>query len=72
MIDHVSIGVKDIDKATNFYQPILNEIGLIKLIEKSGTVGFGKNTLNFGLIIVRKKIQILAILEITFVLEQSE
>ena len=49
MIDHVSIGVKDIDMATNFYQPVLNEIGLIKLIEKSGTVGFGKKYPEFWL-----------------------
>ena len=43
MIDHVSVGVRDIDKATTFYQSILGEIGLNKLVEKSGTVGFGKS-----------------------------
>jgi len=49
MIDHVSIGVKDIEKATGFYEPILNAIGLKKLIEKPGTVGFGKNYPEFWL-----------------------
>ena len=49
MIDHVSIGVKNIAKASNFYQSILNEIGLNKLIEKPGTVGFGKNYPEFWL-----------------------
>ena len=34
MIDHVSIGVRDIDSATSFYQPILEIIGLSKLVEK--------------------------------------
>jgi len=49
MIDHVSIGVKDIDSSTSFYQPILEIIGLSKLVEKTGTIGFGKRYPEFWL-----------------------
>jgi len=49
MIDHVSIGVRDIGKATLFYQSILGEIGLTKLIEKTAAAGLGKNYPEFWL-----------------------
>lgn len=49
MIDHVSIEVTDLDEATIFYERILETIGFKKLIEKSGTVGFGKKYPEFWL-----------------------
>ncbi len=49
MIDHVSIGIRDIDSATSFYQPILEIIGLSKLVEKTGAIGFGKRYPEFWL-----------------------
>ena len=42
MIDHVSIGVTDLEAATRFYEPILAAIGWAKLVSRADTVGFGK------------------------------
>ena len=49
MIDHVSIAVKDLDVSTKFYEELLSVIGFSKLIEKKGTVGFGKKYPEFWL-----------------------
>ena len=42
MIDHVSIGVRDLDQATRFYQAVLGAVGYTKLEARPATVGFGK------------------------------
>jgi catechol 2,3-dioxygenase-like lactoylglutathione lyase family enzyme len=42
MIDHVSIGVRDLDQAVRFYQVVLGAIGYEKLEARPRTVGFGK------------------------------
>jgi catechol 2,3-dioxygenase-like lactoylglutathione lyase family enzyme len=42
MIDHVSICVRDLDRAARFYQAVLATIGYRKLREEPHTVGFGK------------------------------
>ena len=49
MIDHVSLGVKDLALATSFYQALLEKIGISILIEKPGAVGFGKSYPEFWL-----------------------
>ncbi|MEM8498043.1 MAG: VOC family protein [Pseudomonadota bacterium] len=49
MIDHVSIGVKDLASAGEFYESVLSKLGHKKLIEKSGTIGFGKKYPEFWL-----------------------
>lgn len=49
MIDHVSIGVRDLSSATAFYEPLLLTLGHRKLIEKPGTIGFGKKYPEFWL-----------------------
>ena len=49
MIDHVSIGVKDLESASEFYEAVLSVLGLSKLIEKPGTIGFGKRYAEFWL-----------------------
>jgi len=49
MIDHVSIGVADLARAASFYERVLGEIGLAKLVEREGTVGFGKRYPEFWL-----------------------
>lgn len=49
MIDHVSIAVRNLPKATDFYASLLSSIGYEKLVEKSGTVGFGKKYADFWL-----------------------
>jgi catechol 2,3-dioxygenase-like lactoylglutathione lyase family enzyme len=42
MIDHVSIAVRDLARATRFYETLLGAIGLTKLEARPATVGFGK------------------------------
>ena len=49
MIDHVSVGVRDLHRATAFYEAVLGTLGLQKLMEHAGAVGFGKNHAEFWL-----------------------
>ncbi|MGI9289308.1 MAG: VOC family protein [Pseudomonadales bacterium] len=49
MLDHVSIGVADIEKSADFYESVLAHIGLLKLMANTHTVGFGKNYPEFWL-----------------------
>ena len=49
MIDHVSIPVRDLRAAGEFYDAILEPIGLCRLVTRSGTIGFGKQYPEFWL-----------------------
>jgi catechol 2,3-dioxygenase-like lactoylglutathione lyase family enzyme len=49
MIDHVSIGVRDLAAAAAFYEQVLSTIGLQKLVVRETTVGFGKSYPEFWL-----------------------
>lgn len=49
MIDHVSIGVRDLAGAVKFYATVLAPLGHAKLVERSSTVGFGKTYPEFWL-----------------------
>jgi catechol 2,3-dioxygenase-like lactoylglutathione lyase family enzyme len=42
MIDHVSVGVRDLDRAARFYEATLAPLGLLRLVTRPATVGFGK------------------------------
>jgi catechol 2,3-dioxygenase-like lactoylglutathione lyase family enzyme len=42
MIDHVSVGVPDLDRAARFYELTLAPLGLSRLVTRPATVGFGK------------------------------
>jgi catechol 2,3-dioxygenase-like lactoylglutathione lyase family enzyme len=42
MIDHVSVGVADLERAARFYEPTLAALGLTRLVTRPATVGFGK------------------------------
>ena len=42
MIDHVSVGVADLERAAKFYNAAFAPLGLNRLIERPATVGFGK------------------------------
>ena len=42
MIDHISLGVSDIERASRFYEATLAAFGLSRLVTRAGTVGFGK------------------------------
>jgi catechol 2,3-dioxygenase-like lactoylglutathione lyase family enzyme len=41
VIDHVSIGVRSLERSTRFYETVLGAIGFSKLVVRPGTVGFG-------------------------------
>src|SRR6202521_2260253 len=42
MIDHVSVGVSDLERAGGFYELALAPLGLSRLVTRPATVGFGK------------------------------
>ena len=42
MIDHISVGVSDLDRAARFYEATLASLGLSRLVTRPATVGFGK------------------------------
>ena len=42
MIDHVSVGVRDLAASTRFYEAVLSTLGYAKLEARPATVGFGK------------------------------
>jgi catechol 2,3-dioxygenase-like lactoylglutathione lyase family enzyme len=43
MIDHVSIAVSNLERSGPFYTVVLATLGLERLVERPGTIGFGKN-----------------------------
>jgi catechol 2,3-dioxygenase-like lactoylglutathione lyase family enzyme len=43
MLDHVSVGVRDLDRAAGFYESTLAPLGLSRLVTRPATIGFGKN-----------------------------
>ena len=49
MIDHISIGVRDLAASAAFYERVLAEIGFEKLTASEETVGFGKKYPEFWL-----------------------
>src|SRR3954451_20592253 len=42
MIDHVSVPVRDLDRAGAFYERLLAPLGYAKLVTRPGSIGFGK------------------------------
>jgi catechol 2,3-dioxygenase-like lactoylglutathione lyase family enzyme len=42
MIDHASVGVRDLDRAGRFYEAVLGAIGYERLEVRPHTIGFGK------------------------------
>ena len=42
MIDHVSVGVSDLDRGARFYEAALAALGLTRLVTRPATIGFGK------------------------------
>jgi catechol 2,3-dioxygenase-like lactoylglutathione lyase family enzyme len=49
VIDHVSLGVTDLDRAARFYEAVLGAVGFAKLEVRPATVGFGKRYPEFWL-----------------------
>ena len=42
MLDHVSVGVSDLERAARFYEASLATLGLTRLVTRPATIGFGK------------------------------
>lgn len=42
MIDHVSVAVRDLDRAARFYEASLAPLGLSRVVTRPATIGFGK------------------------------
>ena len=42
MIDHISVGVSDLERAARFYEATLATLGLTRLVTRPATIGFGK------------------------------
>ena len=42
MIDHISVGVRDLERAARFYESALAPLGLSWLVTRPATIGFGK------------------------------
>ena len=42
MLDHISVGVADLERAARFYEATLATLGLTRLVTRPATVGFGK------------------------------
>lgn len=47
MLDHVSIGVRDIPRAKAFYNAVLTPLGYALLSESEGSLGYGSNAVVF-------------------------
>jgi catechol 2,3-dioxygenase-like lactoylglutathione lyase family enzyme len=43
MIDHVSVGVADLERSARFYELTLAALGLSRLVTRPATVGFGES-----------------------------
>jgi catechol 2,3-dioxygenase-like lactoylglutathione lyase family enzyme len=42
MIDHISVGVSNLERVARFYDATLAPLGLARLVTRPATVGFGK------------------------------
>ena len=42
MIDHISVAVKNLERAARFYEATLAPLGLSRLVTREATIGFGK------------------------------
>ena len=49
MIDHLSIPVRDLAASTGLYAAALAPLGLVRLVERAATVGFGRRYPEFWL-----------------------
>ena len=47
MIDHISVAVRDLERAARFYEATLATLGLSRLVTRPATIGFGKTYSEF-------------------------
>jgi len=43
MIDHISVGVSDLDRSERFYEAALAPLGFFRLVTRPGTIAFRKS-----------------------------
>src|ERR1700709_2218454 len=43
MIAHISVGVADLERSARFYEATLAPLGLLRVVTRPATIGFGKN-----------------------------
>ena len=43
MLDHISLGVSDLERAARFYEITLAPLGLMRLVTRPASIGFGKS-----------------------------
>ena len=58
MIDHVSVGVSNLERAGRFYQLALAPLGLSRLVTRPATVGFGKSYPQFWINLRAERAQV--------------
>ena len=49
MIDHISIAVSNLPASADFYEKVFEPLGLMRIVERENTVGFGKKYPEFWL-----------------------
>ncbi len=49
MIDHISIAVKNLEKSGVFYDAVLGVLGMRRIADRVGTIGYGKKYPEFWL-----------------------
>src|SRR5215207_1431473 len=47
MIDHISVAVRDLERSARFYEATLATLGLLRLVTRPATIGFGKTYSEF-------------------------
>jgi len=50
MIDHISIGVRDLERAKRFYDAVLGALGYRLLRTEQGTLGYGNDDATFWVV----------------------
>jgi catechol 2,3-dioxygenase-like lactoylglutathione lyase family enzyme len=56
MLDHVSIGVRDIAKAKRFYDSVLQPLGYECLSQGEGSLGYGRGTVAFWISVTERPV----------------
>ena len=56
MINHVSIGVRDLARTKRFYEAALQPLGYRCLSEASGSLGFGRDGVAFSVSVVERPV----------------
>lgn len=49
MLHHVSLGTADLDRARDFYDPVMRELGLQRTLDVEDAVGYGAGITSFSL-----------------------